>query len=130
MAAILGGTPNNASRSVGSNARSRRWRMASIGEPAAEREHHDRRHVLGGRRDPGVFQGLLTKNPEIRGYAYEYADGMNTGLKEYEALDIPVENLTLALRTDEQTLFCDWVDRAEPTYQIFYSAGGSSPVSG
>ena len=28
---------------------------------------------------------LLTKNPEIRGYAYEYADGMNTGLKEYEA---------------------------------------------
>ena len=36
-----------------------------------------------------------------------------------------MKNLTLALRTDEQTLFCDWADRAEPTYQIFYSAGGN-----
>ena len=79
-----------------------------------------------------MFQGLLTKNPEIGGYAYEYADGMNTGLKEYEALDIPVENLTLALRTDEQTLFCDWVDRGRadvpdlPTRPV----ATSSPVSG
>jgi hypothetical protein len=31
----------------------------------------------------------------------------------------------VALRTDEQTLFCDWVDRAEPTYNIWYSAGGN-----
>jgi hypothetical protein len=31
----------------------------------------------------------------------------------------------VALRTDEQTLFCDWVDRAEPTYNIWFSAGGS-----
>jgi hypothetical protein len=38
---------------------------------------------------------------------------------------VPVENLTVALRTDEQSLFCDWVDRDEPTYNIFYSAGGN-----
>jgi hypothetical protein len=74
---------------------------------------------------PGVFQGLLTTNPEIRGYAYEYADGMWYGLPTYEDLGIPVENLTLALRTDEQNLFCDWVERAEPTYNIYYSAGGN-----
>jgi ribose transport system substrate-binding protein len=36
-----------------------------------------------------------------------------------------VENLTVALRTDEQTLFCDWVERDEPTYNIWYSAGGN-----
>jgi ribose transport system substrate-binding protein len=31
----------------------------------------------------------------------------------------------VALRTDEQTLFCDWAKRNEPTYHIFYSAGGN-----
>ena len=36
-----------------------------------------------------------------------------------------MKNLTVALRTDEQTLFCDWAERAEPTYNIWYSAGGN-----
>jgi ribose transport system substrate-binding protein len=74
---------------------------------------------------PDVYRGLLTTNPDIKGWAYEYADGMNTGLQVYDELGIPVENLTVALRTDEQTLFCDWVDRNEPTYNIWYSAGGN-----
>jgi hypothetical protein len=74
---------------------------------------------------PDVFRGILTPHPEVRGWAYEYSDGMHTGLSVYEELGIPVENLTVALRTDEQTLFCDWVDRAEPTYKIWYSAGGN-----
>ncbi len=72
-----------------------------------------------------MFQGLLTTNPEIKGWAYEYADGMNIGLQTYEDLGIPVKNLTVALRTDEQDLFCDWADRNEPTYHIWYSAGGN-----
>jgi hypothetical protein len=29
------------------------------------------------------------------------------------------------LRTDEQDLFCDWAERDEPTYNIYYSAGGN-----
>jgi len=74
---------------------------------------------------PGVFQGLLTTDPDIKGYAYEYADGMYIGLQTYKDLDIPVKNLTLALRTDEQNLFCDWAERDEPTYNIWYSAGGN-----
>jgi hypothetical protein len=68
---------------------------------------------------------LLTTNPDIAGWAYEYADGMYTGLQTYEDLGIPVENLTVALRTDEQNLFCDWAERGEPTYHIWYSAGGN-----
>jgi hypothetical protein len=43
----------------------------------------------------------------------------------YDELGIPVQNLTLALRTDEQTLFCDWAERNEPTYNIWFSAGGN-----
>jgi ribose transport system substrate-binding protein len=74
---------------------------------------------------PGVFQGLLTTDPDIKGYAYEYADGMYIGLQTYKDLGIPVKNLTLALRTDEQNLFCDWAERDEPTYNIWYSAGGN-----
>ncbi|MGH2529808.1 MAG: substrate-binding domain-containing protein [Actinomycetota bacterium] len=74
---------------------------------------------------PDVYRGLLTANPEIRGWAYEYSDGMNIGLGVYKELGIPVENLTVALRTDEQSLFCDWAERNEPTYNIFYSAGGN-----
>jgi len=74
---------------------------------------------------PDIFRGLLTADPDIRGYAYEYADGVLSGLQAYEELGIPVENLVLALRTDEQSLFCDWVERDEPTYKIFYSAGGT-----
>jgi ribose transport system substrate-binding protein len=74
---------------------------------------------------PDVFRGLLTQDPDIRGYAYEYSDGVWFGLPVMDELEIPVENLTLALRTDEQSLFCDWADRNEPTYNIFYSAGGN-----
>jgi hypothetical protein len=74
---------------------------------------------------PDVYRGLLTADPDIRGWAYEYSDGQNIGMGVYEELGIPVENLTVALRTDEQSLFCDWVERAEPTYNIWYSAGGN-----
>lgn len=72
-----------------------------------------------------AVRGLLTTSPEIRGWAYEYSDGLYTALQAYDELQLPVENLTVALRTDEQTLFCDWADRNEPTYNIWYSAGGN-----
>ncbi len=69
--------------------------------------------------------GWLSKDPDIKGYVYEYADGMYTALDAYEQLDIPVEDITVVVRTDEQTLFCDWVERNEPSYTIFFSAGGN-----
>ena len=72
-----------------------------------------------------VVRGLLTTDPDIAGWVYEYSDGMYTALQAYDELNIPVQNLTIALRTDEQTLFCDWVERDEPTYNIWYSAGGN-----
>ncbi|MEX0817787.1 MAG: substrate-binding domain-containing protein [Gaiellales bacterium] len=69
--------------------------------------------------------GMLSTDPDIKGYAYEYADGLNTALQAYDELGIPLDDLTVALRTDEQTLFCDWVERDNPNYHIFYSAGGN-----
>ncbi len=72
-----------------------------------------------------AVRGLLTTNPEIKGWTYEYSDGLYTALQAYDELGIPVKNLSVALRTDEQTLFCDWAERAEPTYNIWYSAGGN-----
>ena len=69
--------------------------------------------------------GWLSTDPDITAYAYEYADGMYTALDAYEQLDVPVEDITIVVRTDEQTLFCDWVDRNEPSYRIFFSAGGN-----
>jgi ribose transport system substrate-binding protein len=124
--AILGGTPGNA-LSLG-------WQRCTVDALAGEIDlvnpPADENSTTGDTSwyppaIPGVYQGLLTTNPEIKGWAYEYADGMNIGLQTYEDLGIPVENLTVALRTDEQDLFCDWADRNEPTYKIWYSAGGN-----
>jgi hypothetical protein len=72
-----------------------------------------------------TVRGILTTNPEIGGWAYEYSDGIYTALQAYQELGIPVQNLSVALRTDEQTLFCDWAERNEPTYNIWFSAGGN-----
>lgn len=124
--ALLGGTPGNA-LSLG-------WQRCTIDalgdslelvNPPANRDSTTGDTFWFNPAIPAVFEGLLAPHPDIRGYAYEYADGMLTGLQEYDRQGIPVENLTLALRTDEQSLFCDWVERAEPTYNIWYSAGGN-----
>lgn len=124
--ALLGGTPGNA-LSLG-------WQRCTIDalgdslelvNPPANRDSTTGDTFWFNPAIPAVFEGLVAPHPDIRGYAYEYADGMLTGLQEYDRQGIPVENLTLALRTDEQSLFCDWVERAEPTYNIWYSAGGN-----
>ncbi len=124
--ALLGGTPGNA-LSLG-------WQQCAISglsdglnlvNPPANSDSTTGDTYWYPPAIPGVFQGLLTTDPDIKGYAYEYADGMYIGLQTYKDLGIPVKNLTLALRTDEQNLFCDWAERDEPTYNIWYSAGGN-----
>ncbi len=67
-----------------------------------------------------VVDGFLSTNPDIAGFSYEYADGLATALA-----DVEIDTMTLAIRTDEQTLFCDWVERDNPNYRIWYSAGGN-----
>lgn len=124
--ALLGGTPGNA-LSLGWQ----RCTVDSLGDslelvnPPADRNSTTGDTSWFNPIIPDVFEGLLIPHPDIRGYAYEYADGLLAGLQVYDDEGIPVENLTVALRTDEQSLFCDWVERDEPTYNIYYTAGGN-----
>jgi ABC-type sugar transport system substrate-binding protein len=69
--------------------------------------------------------GWLSSDPDIAGYSYEYADGLYTALDAYDTVGVEVDELVITVRTDEQTLFCDWVERDNPNYQIWYSAGGN-----
>jgi ribose transport system substrate-binding protein len=72
-----------------------------------------------------TVNGWLSTNPDIAGYTYEYADGMNTALQAYDQLGIPLKSMTMALRTDEQSLFCTWKKMNNPDFHIWYSAGGN-----
>ncbi len=123
---LLGGTPGNA-LTLG-------WQQCTIGalnqDISLVNPPADANSTTGDTFWVNSFaleavRGYLTTNPEISGWAYEYADGIYTALQAYDELGVPVESTTLALRTDEQTLFCDWAERNEPTYNIYYSAGGN-----
>jgi len=72
-----------------------------------------------------VVTGWLTTDPDVAGYSYEYADGLYTALDAYDTLGVELGELIVTLRTDEQTLFCDWVERDNPNYRIWFSAGGN-----
>ena len=124
--ALLGGTPNNA-LSLG-------WQRCTVDNlgvglsmvnAPANRDTTAGDTYWFGPLITAAFQGLLAADADIKGWAYEYADGMYIGLNEFEALNIPVQNQTMALRTDEQNLFCEWKDANEPTWNIWYSAGGN-----
>ena len=73
----------------------------------------------------GTFQavsGFLSQYGEVGGYAYEYADGFRGALRAYDASGKKPDTV-VALRTDEQGLFCDWEKAKDPNFKIFYSSG-------
>ena len=116
--ALLGGTPGNA-LSLG-------WQQCYLDSLSPDIETIGPADTMWDNATAlEVVTGMLSADPDIVGYAYEYSDGLNTALGAYEALDLPIENLTVALRTDEQTLFCTWAELNEPTFNIYYSAGGN-----
>jgi hypothetical protein len=121
---LLGGTPNNALTLGWQQCIIPALEATVVNPPANENTTTGDTFWVNSFALEAV-RGLLTTNPEIAGWAYEYSDGLFTGLQAYQELGVPVENLTVALRTDEQTLFCDWADRDEPTYNIWFSAGGN-----
>ena len=104
-AAMLGGTPGNA-LSLG-------WQRCAtaaladgvelVNPPADENTTTGDTYWVNSMALDAV-RGLLTTNPEIKGWAYEYSDGLYTALQAYDELGIPVENLTVALRTDSDVV--------------------------
>ncbi len=121
MIGVMGGTPGNA-LSLG-------WQQCHF--PALA----DTIEVIDPPADPNsttgdtywandiakdLVGGWLSTNPDLAGFSYEYADGLYTALQ-----DVEIGTMTIAVRTDEQTLFCDWAERNNPNYNIWYSAGGN-----
>jgi ABC-type sugar transport system substrate-binding protein len=113
----LGGTPGNP-LSAG-------WQKCSDEELA---KHPDLK--LLGKADTnwtqeGTFEamsGFLSQNDSVDAVAYEYADGFRGGLRAYQAAN-KKPDVIVALRTDEQGLFCDWEQANDPNFKIFYSSG-------
>ena len=64
----------------------------------------------------------LSQFGAVDGYIYEYADGFRGALRAYEQAGAPLD-FVVALRTDEQGLFCDWEAAAHDGFKIFYSSG-------
>ncbi len=113
--AELGGTPGNPLSAT--------WQKCSDEEIAK----HKNMKLLGKAdtmwTQEGSFKamsGFLSQNGSVDGVAYEYADGFRGGLRAYqEAKKAP--DVTVALRTDEQGLFCDWEKANDPNFKIYYS---------
>jgi ribose transport system substrate-binding protein len=75
----------------------------------------------------GTFQAVsaaLSQYGNFDGWLYEYADGFRAALRAYKAAGRPVDTV-VALRTDEQGLFCDWEAMNNPKFRIYYSSGGN-----
>lgn len=69
-----------------------------------------------------AVSAVLARFDDIDGYIYEYADGFRGAVRAYEAADRPMD-FVVALRTDEQGLFCDWENAKAEDFIIYYSSG-------
>lgn len=114
---LLGGTPGNPLSAY--------WHKCS----EEELGKHKNLQLLGKAdtnwTQEGTFEamsGFLSQNDSIDGIAYEYADGFRGGVRAYQAAN-KEPNVVVALRTDEQGLFCDWEKANDPDFKIFYSSG-------
>lgn len=65
---------------------------------------------------------VLARFDKIDGYIYEYADGFRGSVRAYESTNTPMD-MVVALRTDEQGLFCDWEKANHAGFKIYYSSG-------
>jgi len=73
----------------------------------------------------GTFEATsaaLARFDQVDGIIYEYADGFRGGVRAYESTNTPM-NVVVALRTDEQGLFCDWEKVNQAGFKIYYSSG-------
>ena len=70
-----------------------------------------------------AVSAFISKNPDIKGYAYEYSDGFLGAIRAYQAAKKPLD-IVFASRTDEESLFCEWKKIGNAKFQIFYSSGG------
>jgi ribose transport system substrate-binding protein len=113
----LGGTPGNPLSAT--------WQKCADDELAK----HKNMKLLGKAdtnwTQEGSFQamtGFLSQSGAVDSVVYEYADGFRGGLRAWQAAN-KKPDVIVALRTDEQGLFCDWEKVNDPNFKIFYSNG-------
>ena len=73
----------------------------------------------------GTFNAVsaaLSQFGKVDGYIYEYADGFRGGVRAYDTAKTP-DDYIVALRTDEQGLFCDWEAANNDKFKVYYSSG-------
>lgn len=115
--AFLGGTPGNALSAY--------WQ--SCEEPKLNKDI-----TVVGKADTswtqqGVLEavsGIISQNPDVKGYSYEAADSFLGGIRAYQNANLPL-NIVLTLRTDEMSLFCEWEKIDNPNFKVFYASGGN-----
>jgi ABC-type sugar transport system substrate-binding protein len=115
--AFLGGTPGNALSAY--------WQ--SCEEPKLNKDISVVGKADTSWTQQGVLEavsGLISQNPDIKGYSYEAADSFLGGVRAYQAANLPLD-IVLTLRTDEMSLFCEWEKIDDPNFNVFYASGGN-----
>ena len=75
-----------------------------------------------------VVAGILAKNPNIKGWSYEYGLGMaQGGYAAYKAAGKPF-NTVLTLRTDDVGMGCLFNQLKNPNLQMYYYTSGNTQI--
>jgi ribose transport system substrate-binding protein len=75
-----------------------------------------------------VVAGILAKNPNIKGWSYEYGLGMAQGaFAAYKAAGIPF-NSVLTLRTDDVGMGCAFNKLNNPNLKMWYYTSGNTQI--
>jgi ABC-type sugar transport system substrate-binding protein len=119
--AFLGGTPGN---------------PLSLGWQACEKPALNKNIQVVGPEwtnwDPSMVQqvvaGILAANPDIKGWSYEYGDGMAIGgYAAYQAAGKPFDTV-LTLRTDDAGMGCLFNKLKNPNLKMYYYTSGNSQI--
>lgn len=111
----LGGTPGNTLSST--------W-QACADEQAAKQGLEVLTRMDTNWTQEGTFtaaSAALAQYGQVDGWVYEYADGFRGAVRAYEAAGKPMDTV-VALRTDEQGIFCDWEAADNPNFKLYYSS--------
>ena len=75
-----------------------------------------------------VVAGILAKYPDIKGWSYEYGDGMRLGgYAAYKAAGKPF-NGVLTFRTDDVGMGCLFNQLKNPNLQMYYYTSGNTQI--
>jgi len=75
-----------------------------------------------------VVAGILAKNPDIKGWSYEYGLGMaQGGFAAYKAAGKPFDTV-LTLRTDDVGMGCLFNQLKNPKLQMYYYTSGNTQI--